>query len=95
MDRYCSAFGSVETGKMIPDSKICGTTTSGMNCTAWNSERANMLRKMPRFTAAIAISASMPKIKSTLPWFWIFNTASEKISTSAAWTRAMTVKPSM
>ena len=33
-DRYCSAFGSVETGKMIPDSRICGTTTSGMNWTA-------------------------------------------------------------
>ena len=80
---------------MIPESNICGTTTRGMNCTAWNSERANMLRKMPRLTAAIAISASMPKIKSTLPWFWIFKIASAKTSTSAAWTRASTVKPSM
>src|SRR5438094_2242 len=57
---------------MIPESRNCGTITSGMNCTAWNAERANMLRKMPRVTAAIAIRASMPKIKSTLPWFWIF-----------------------
>src|SRR5438094_394860 len=63
-DRYCSAVGSLETGKMIPDSSICGTTTRGMNWTAWNSERANMLRKMPRLTAAIAIRASMPKIQN-------------------------------
>ena len=54
-----------------------------------------MLRKMPRLTAATTINASMPKIRNTLPWFWIRSTARAKTSTSTAWTRAMTVKPSM
>ena len=31
-----------------PHSSSCGRTTAGMNCTAWNSVRANALTKSPR-----------------------------------------------
>ncbi len=87
--------GSEATGTMTPESSICGAITAGMNCTASNSLRANVDRKMPRFTAARASSSSMPKRSATLPALWTFSTHSEKTSTSIDWTTATAEKPSM
>ncbi len=46
-----------------PHSRICGITTSGMNCTAWNSVRANAETKspsaVPRTASAIATRVSI------------------------------------
>ena len=57
--------------------------------------RANMLRKMPRFTATIAISASIRKMRKTLPSLCTFSTPRQNTSTSTAWINASTVKPIM
>src|SRR3990172_4816840 len=41
-------------GTMRPQSRICGSTKAGMNCTAWNSVRANALANRP---------SAMPRIE--------------------------------
>src|SRR6202022_4521177 len=91
----CIHSSSDVTGTITPLRSTCGTTTSGMNCTAWNSVRENVLRKIPRLTAASTISSSIRKIRSTLPELWILSTYRENSSTIAACSNATTVKPSM
>src|SRR2546428_8138378 len=67
LETTCIQPGSVDTGTRIPLRRNCGTITRGMNWTAWNSVRANMLTKMPRLTAAIAINTTTRKMSHTLP----------------------------
>ncbi len=46
----------------IPPSRICGNTISGMNCTTWNSVRANALANRPSVlpsTASVTATATM------------------------------------
>ena len=46
-----------------PHSRICGITTAGMNCTAWNSVRANAETNrpsaVPRTASATATTVSI------------------------------------
>ena len=59
--------GSEVIGQKMPDSSTWGTMTSGMNWRIWNSVRANVDRKMPRFTAAIASSSVITKASTGEP----------------------------
>ena len=56
-----------ETGQMSPLNKSCGKITNGMNCTACNSVRANVDKKIPKFTEPIVNMMTMRKTIRRLP----------------------------
>ena len=41
-----------------PQSRICGNTNAGMNCTAWNSVRANALARRPSAIPSTALATA-------------------------------------
>jgi hypothetical protein len=59
--------GRVLTGKITPDRRNCGASTSGMNWMIWSSVRANVDRKIPRLTAPTARSSTTRKASAGLP----------------------------
>ena len=50
-----------------PQRSICGRTTTGMNCTAWNSVRANALQNRPSATPSTALAIAIRMTSPTLP----------------------------
>ena len=50
-----SARGICSRATKRPQSRICGSSTAGMNCTAWNSLVANALRNSPSATPSSAL----------------------------------------
>ncbi len=50
-----------------PHNSSCGMTITGMNCTAWNSVRANALHNRPRATPRTAFSTAMRITQNALP----------------------------
>ena len=76
-----------------PHSRICGTTTSGMNCTAWNSVVANADISRPR---AVPSTASTTANRPIAHGIWT-SSPSSQIATAeltSDCTRAATPKPS-
>ena len=55
----CSQPAIWSTGTRSPQRKNCGSTITGMNCTAWNSVRANALASSPRATPSTASATAM------------------------------------
>lgn len=51
----------------MPQSSNCGAMTTGMNCTAWNSVRANALHSSPSPTPRIALTMAMANTSAGLP----------------------------
>ncbi len=64
-------MGKASRGTNSPHTSSCGITTSGMNCTAWNSVVANALTKSP------SAHPSTPSTTATRP-----STASEPSTSS-------------
>ena len=80
--------GIAERGTMIPASSNCGTITTGMNCTAWNSVRAKALASKPNPTPSTALMTAIRITHAGLPW--VLNPSSRKATAqaSAAWAAA-------
>jgi hypothetical protein len=55
----CSQPAIWSTGTSKPHRKTWGSTITGMNCTAWNSVRANALASSPSATPSTASTTAM------------------------------------
>ncbi len=53
-----SARGMASRGRKRPHSRICGITRAGMNCTAWNSVRANAETNRPSAQPRTALATA-------------------------------------
>ena len=60
-----SPVGSWSRGTSRPHSSSCGSTTTGMNCTAWNSVRANALTHRPERRCRERRRAPRPRRRPT------------------------------
>ncbi len=63
----CNQPAISSRGTNSPQSSSCGATTTGMNCTAWNSVRAKALQSRPSATASTAFSAAIMMTRALLP----------------------------
>lgn len=82
---------SRESSGISPEKKICGITTSGMNCISWNSDLTKVDRSRP---AAIATSDSrnvVNRISQMDPTTSMFNTLMVNNTISTVWNTA--IKP--
>ena len=63
----CSQPAICSRGTNSPHSSSCGTTTTGMNCTAWNSVRAKALQNRPSATPSTALTTAIRTTSPALP----------------------------
>ncbi|GAB3335898.1 hypothetical protein GCM10027452_09310 [Micromonospora halotolerans] len=73
-------------GTNSPQSSSWGATTTGMNCTAWNSVRAKALQNRPSATASTALIAAIMITSPMLPAVVRPNTQYATAEATVAWT---------
>ena len=84
---HSSTCGSWSRGTKSPHSRICGITTAGMNCTAWNSVCAKALTKRPSAVPRTASTTATTSSSQTGPWTSRPSRPTLRPTASAAWTR--------
>ncbi len=65
-------------------------TSTGMNCTAWNSVRANALHNSPRETPSTATSTAVTSTHATDPALVTPSSQNATAHASPAWSAAAT-----